>query len=73
MDTALGHPLVVEICAKECPFPPDDWSGTYDQQREQWDGMVCGSKNTNRFTTCGTTGGKTQDYDDDDTNQVTDT
>lgn len=65
-------PLAADICSTECPFPPADWSGSYNHQLERWEGVVTGGPNTETYTTSGTTGGKDQDYDDDDVNRVSD-
>jgi len=70
MNTTSTQPLVVDLCSKNCPFPPADWNGAYNHQLERWDGSVYGGPNTETYTTCGTTGGKDQDYDDDDVNKL---
>jgi hypothetical protein len=65
-------PIVIEVCSTECPFPPAEWSGKYDHQLERWDGVPTSGPYTHKYTTCGTTGGAQQDYDDDDENEIKD-
>ena len=70
------RPLAVELCAVPCPFPEPEWNGRYDHALQQWVDTPASDagKTTREYTTSGTTGAgtTTQDYDDDDENDLSD-